>query len=109
MFNAVAEDEDTTRVLGVDVPRFKLAAFCHGHRAGGSGRSALRQFNLKFISPDSFGFVESMTVLSMVVIGGIGSVLGVTAAAIVLSLLPSIFTLSSANTSFWLRRPAYSS
>ena len=87
----IAEDEDTTRVLGVDVPRFKLAAFAMGTALAGLA-GALYAKNLKFISPDSFGFVESMTVLSMVVIGGIGSVLGVTAAAIVLSLLPSIFT-----------------
>jgi branched-chain amino acid transport system permease protein len=91
VFNAVAEDEDTTRVLGVDVPRFKLAAFAMGTALAGLA-GALYANNLKFISPDSFGFVESMTVLSMVVIGGIGSVLGVTAAAIVLSLLPSMFT-----------------
>lgn len=91
VFNAVAEDEDTTRVLGVDVPRFKLAAFAMGTALAGLA-GALYANNLKFISPDSFGFVESMTVLSMVVIGGIGSVLGVTAAAIVLSLLPSLFT-----------------
>ena len=43
VFNAVAEDEDTTRVLGVDVPRFKLRRLCHGHRAGRPGRGALRQ------------------------------------------------------------------
>lgn len=91
VFNAIAEDEDTTRVLGVDVPRFKLAAFAMGTAMAGLA-GALYANNLKFISPDSFGFVESMTVLSMVVIGGIGSVLGVTAAAVVLSLLPSIFT-----------------
>jgi branched-chain amino acid transport system permease protein len=91
VFNAIAEDEDTTRVLGVDVPRFKLAAFAMGTALAGLA-GALYANNLKFISPDSFGFVESMTVLSMVVIGGIGSVLGVTAAAIVLSLLPSMFT-----------------
>jgi len=91
VFNAIAEDEDTTRVLGVDVPRFKLAAFAMGTALAGLA-GALYANNLKFISPDSFGFVESMTVLSMVVIGGIGSVAGVTAAAIVLSLLPSLFT-----------------
>ena len=91
VFNAIAEDEDTTRVLGVDVPRFKLAAFAIGTALAGLA-GALYANNLKFISPDSFGFVESMTVLSMVVIGGIGSVAGVTAAAIVLSLLPSLFT-----------------
>jgi len=91
VFNAIAEDEDTTRVLGVDAPRFKLAAFAMGTALAGLA-GALYANNLKFISPDSFGFVESMTVLSMVVIGGIGSVLGVTAAAVVLSLLPSVFT-----------------
>jgi branched-chain amino acid transport system permease protein len=91
VFNAIAENEDTTRVLGVDVPRFKLAAFAIGTALAGLA-GALYANNLKFISPDSFGFVESMTVLSMVVIGGIGSVLGVTAAAIALSLLPSLFT-----------------
>lgn len=91
VFNAIAEDEDTTQVLGVDVPRFKLAAFAIGTALAGLA-GALYANNLKFISPDSFGFVESMTVLSMVVIGGIGSVLGVAAAAVVLSLLPSMFT-----------------
>lgn len=91
VFNAIAEDEDTTRVLGVDVPRFKLAAFAMGTALAGLA-GALYANNLKFISPDSFGFVESMTVLSMVVIGGIGSVLGVTVAAVALSLLPSLFT-----------------
>ena len=91
VFNAISEDEDTTRVMGVDVPRFKLAAFAMGTALAGLA-GALYANNLKFIGPDSFGFVESMTVLSMVVIGGIGSVLGVTAAAIVLSLLPQMFT-----------------
>jgi branched-chain amino acid transport system permease protein len=47
--------------------------------------------NLKFIGPDSFGFVESITVLSMVVVGGIGSVFWVTIAAAVLSALPGWF------------------
>jgi branched-chain amino acid transport system permease protein len=91
VFNAIAEDEDTTQVLGVDVPRFKLAAFAIGTALAGLA-GALYANNLKFISPDSFGFVESMTVLSMVVIGGIGSVPGVTVAAVILSLLPSMFT-----------------
>jgi branched-chain amino acid transport system permease protein len=45
----------------------------------------------KFIDPESFGFIESITVLSMVVVGGIGSIWGVIVAAVVLTLLPQVF------------------
>lgn len=90
VFNAIAEDEDTTRVLGIDVPRYKLAAFGIGTALAGLA-GALYAQHIKFIGPDSFGFVESITVLSMVVVGGIGSVSGVVIAASILSILPSWF------------------
>ena len=87
VFNGIAEDEDTMRVLGIDVPRYKLAAFAIGTALAGMA-GALYSQHLHFIGPDSFGFVESITVLSMVVVGGIGSVAGVTVAAALLSILP---------------------
>lgn len=90
VFNGIAEDEDTMRVLGIDVPRYKLAAFAIGTALAGMA-GALYAYNLKFIGPDSFGFVESVTVLSMVVVGGIGSVAGVVVAAALLSVLPAWF------------------
>ncbi len=90
VFNGIAEDEDTMRVLGIDVPRYKLAAFAIGTALAGAAGAMYAQ-NLKFIGPDSFGFVESVTVLSMVVVGGIGSVFWVTIAAAVLSALPGWF------------------
>jgi branched-chain amino acid transport system permease protein len=90
VFAAIAEDEDTVRVLGIDVPRFKLTAFAIGTALAGLA-GALYAQQLKFIAPDSFGFIESITVLSMVVVGGIGSVIGVTVSAAVLSVLPSWF------------------
>jgi branched-chain amino acid transport system permease protein len=90
VFNGIAEDEDTMRVLGIDVPRYKLAAFALGTSFAGMG-GALYAQHLKFIGPDSFGFVESITVLSMVVFGGIGSVAGVIFGAAVLSALPAWF------------------
>ncbi len=90
VFDAVASDEDTARVLGIDVPRYKLAAFALGTALAGLG-GGLYAHNVKFIAPDSFGFVESITILAMVVIGGIGSVGGVVLAAVVLSLLPQWF------------------
>lgn len=90
VFNGVAEDEDTMRVLGIDVPRYKLAAFAIGTALAGLAGAFYAQ-HLRFIGPDSFGFVESVTVLSMVVVGGIGSVPGVVASAAVLSALPTWF------------------
>lgn len=90
VFNGIAEDEDTMRVLGIDSPAYKLAAFAIGTALAGAA-GALYAQHFKFIGPDSFGFVESITVLSMVVVGGIGSVVGVTVAAAILSALPAWF------------------
>lgn len=90
VFNGIAEDEDTMRVLGIDVPRYKLAAFAIGTALAGAA-GALYASNLKFIGPDSFGFVESVTVLSMVVVGGIGSVFWVIIAAALMTALPAWF------------------
>lgn len=90
VFSRIAEDEDTVRMLGVDVPRYKLAAFALGTALAGLA-GALYAQNLRIIGPDSFGFVQSVTVMSMVVVGGIGSVAGVMVAAAVLSVLPEWF------------------
>lgn len=90
VFNGIAEDEDTMRVLGIDASRYKLMAFAIGTALAGLAGS-LYAYHLRFIGPDSFGFVESVTVLSMVVVGGIGSVAGVAVAAAVLSALPAWF------------------
>ncbi|HUH86474.1 MAG TPA: branched-chain amino acid ABC transporter permease [Pusillimonas sp.] len=90
VFNGVAEDEDTMRVLGIDVPRYKLAAFAMGTALAGLA-GALYGQHFKYIGPESFGFIESITVLSMVVFGGIGSVPGVIFGAAVLSALPAWF------------------
>ncbi|WP_179954182.1 branched-chain amino acid ABC transporter permease [Denitrobaculum tricleocarpae] len=87
VFDSVADDEDTARMLGIDVARYKLAAFAMGTALAGLA-GGLYAHNIRFIDPDSFGFVESITVLAMVVVGGIGSVWGVILAAAVLSVLP---------------------
>jgi branched-chain amino acid transport system permease protein len=86
-FQAIAEDEDTARMVGVDVPRYKLAAFALGTAMAGLA-GALYAHDVKFIAPDSFGIVESISVLAMVVVGGIGSVFWVVVAATVLTALP---------------------
>ena len=86
-FAGVADDEDTARLVGIDVARFKIAAFAIGTALAGVA-GGLYAHDVRFIDPDSFGFVESITVLAMVVVGGIGSVWGVAVAAAVLSVLP---------------------
>lgn len=89
-FDSIANDEDTARVLGIDVPRFKLWAFVIGTSGAGIA-GALYAHHVRYIGPDSFGFVESVTVLAMVIIGGVGSVWAVALAAAVLSVLPLWF------------------
>ena len=90
VFEAVSGDEDTARMLGLDVSRYKLIAFALGTAlAGLSG--GLYAHHVRFIFPDSFAFVESITLLAMVVVGGNGSILGVILASALLSVLPQWF------------------
>ncbi len=90
VFDSISEDEDTASVLGIDVRRFKLFSFILGTAVAGLA-GALYAHQVRFIGPDSFGFVESVTVLSMVIVGEIGSIWGVTIAAALLSIMPQFF------------------
>ncbi len=89
-FDAIADDEDTAGVLGIDVARNKIVAFAIGTALAGLA-GALYAYYTRFIGLDSFGFVTSISVLSMVVIGGIGSVWGVVGATVLLTLMPELF------------------
>ena len=90
VFEAVSGDEDTARMLGLDASHYKLIAFALGTAlAGLSG--GLYAHHVRFIFPDSFAFVESITLLAMVVIGGNGSIMGVILASALLSVLPQWF------------------
>ncbi len=87
VFDSIADNEDVSRVIGIDVAKYKLFAFVVGTAAAGVA-GALYAQHFRYVGPDSFGFVESISVLAMVVVGGIGSVWGVMFAAAVLSVLP---------------------
>ena len=82
-WEALREDEIACRSLGIDTVTTKLAAFAIGAMFGGFAGAffAARQ---GFISPESFTFTESALVLAIVVLGGLGSQLGVVIAAVVL-------------------------
>jgi len=93
-FDAVADDEDTARVVGVDVAAYKLAAFAMGTAMAGVA-GGLYTYFARFLMPDDFGFITSISVLSMVAVGGIGSVFGVIFATIILTLMPEFFRFIS--------------
>jgi branched-chain amino acid transport system permease protein len=89
-FRAVGDDEDTARTVGIPVARYKLVAFTLGTGIAGLA-GGLYSYFTQFIVPDSFGFIVSVALMAMVVIGGTGSTLGVVGAAIILTLLPEMF------------------
>lgn len=93
-FEAVADDEDTARMLTVDVAAYKLAAFAMGTAMAGVAGGLYASF-AQFIMPDDFGFTTSITVLSMVAVGGIGSVFGVIISTVLLTLMPEFFRFVS--------------
>ena len=86
---AIREDEIAARAMGINTRNMKLLAFAMGASFGGIAGgmfSAMQQF----ISPESFVLVESIMVLSMVVLGGMGNVFGVLVGALLLSFVPEI-------------------
>ncbi len=89
-WEALREDEIACRSLGINPRNTKLTAFAIGAMFGGFGGAffATRQ---GFISPESFTFIESAVILAIVVLGGMGSQIGVVFAAILLIGLPEIF------------------
>ena len=88
-FEAVATDEDTAKLLTVDVSAYKLTAFALGTAMAGLAGGLYCYFT-RFIMPDDFGFITSISVLSMVAVGGIGSVPGVILSTMLLTLLPEM-------------------
>ncbi len=88
-WEALREDETACRSLGINPTNTKLSAFAIGAMFGGFAGAffAARQ---GFISPESFTFMESATVLAIVVLGGMGSQIGIVLAAMALVILPEI-------------------
>jgi branched-chain amino acid transport system permease protein len=82
-WEALREDETACRAIGINPTNTKLTAFAIGAMFGGFAGSffATRQ---GFISPESFTFIESAIILAIVVLGGMGSQIGVVVASIVL-------------------------
>ncbi|MEK7246230.1 MAG: high-affinity branched-chain amino acid ABC transporter permease LivM, partial [Pseudomonadota bacterium] len=89
-WEALREDEIACRSLGINPTNTKLTAFAIGAGFGGFAGAffATRQ---GFVSPESFSFIESAVILAIVVLGGMGSQIGVVLAAVLLIGLPEFF------------------
>jgi branched-chain amino acid transport system permease protein len=89
-WDAIREDEIAARCAGVNARGVKVLAFSTGAFFGGMG-GAIYAHMIGFISPENFTFLESITILVMVVVGGAGNIAGVSIGAIILVVLPERF------------------
>ena len=86
---AIREDALAAEAMGIDATRMKVLAFALGAGiAGVAGVFFAAKYT--FVSPESFGFLESVRVLSMVVLGGMGSLPGAILGAFLLTVLPEL-------------------
>ena len=84
---AIREDEIAAKAMGINTRNMKLLAFGMGASFGGVAGAMFSAFQ-GFVSPESFGLMESIMIVSMVVLGGIGHIPGVIVGAVLLSALP---------------------
>jgi len=103
-WEAVREDEVAARAMGINTTQIKLLAFAMGASFGGVAGGMFSAIQ-GFISPESFVLVESIMVLAMVVLGGMGNIWGVILGAVLLSFVPEIlrFTVEPVQKSLFGR------
>jgi len=98
---AIREDEVAARACGINTRNVKLLAFGLGATFGGVAGGLFAGFQ-GFVSPESFGLLESIMVLCMVVLGGMGNIAGVILGALLLALLPEVLRWGAAPVQQWL-------
>ncbi len=86
---AIREDEIAAKAMGINTRNLKLLAFGMGATFGGVSGSMFAAFQ-GFVSPESFSLMESIMIVAMVVLGGIGHLPGVILGAVLLSALPEV-------------------
>lgn len=89
-WEAIREDETAAELMGVNTFKLKLLAYAMGALFGGLA-GAFFAARMRFVSPESFTFLESALVLAMVVLGGLGSIPGIILGALALVVLPEVF------------------
>ena len=86
---AIREDEIAAKAMGINTRNLKLLAFGMGATFGGVSGAMFASFQ-GFVSPESFSLMESVMIVAMVVLGGIGHLPGVILGAVMLASLPEV-------------------
>jgi len=86
---AIREDDVAAKAMGINVRNVKLLAFALGATFGGVSGAMFSAFQ-GFVSPESFSLMESIIVLAMVVLGGLGHIPGVILGAVLLAIFPEV-------------------
>jgi branched-chain amino acid transport system permease protein len=92
-WQAIREDEIAAKAVGINTRNVKLLAFAMGASFGGIAGGVFAAMQ-GFISPESFSLMESVMVLAMVVLGGMGHIPGVILGAVLLTVLPELLRYS---------------
>lgn len=86
---SIREDEIASEMMGINISKYKLMAFAIGSALAGVG-GVLYAFQITIITPGDFGFTRSVEYLCMLVLGGMGSIVGVIAGVIILVVVPQV-------------------
>lgn len=92
--HAIKDDELAAGSVGTPVARYKIIAFVLS-TALAAVAGALYAFFLSVVTPDSFGFTESIVVLAMLMLGGVGTIRGAIVGAVILGAMPELFRFIS--------------
>jgi len=88
-FLAVRDDEIAAEAMGINTTKYKVLAFVTAAFFAGIAGGLYAHFK-QFITPDGFGFMKSFDIVVMVILGGMGSIVGVCVAAVLLTILPEL-------------------
>ncbi|QEM69812.1 branched-chain amino acid ABC transporter permease [Geobacter sp. FeAm09] len=91
---AIRDDEIAAESMGINIARYKVQAFAVSTFMAGVGGCLYAHF-LGYINPSDFGFLKSVDMLSMIVLGGLGSIPGAVIGASILSTAPEVLRFMS--------------
>lgn len=102
---SIREDEIAAETMGINLFKYKLFAFIVG--AGIAGMcGSLVAFDQQFLHPNNFNFMWSVTIVVMIILGGIGSISGAILGAVLITIFPEVLKLISPELAMW-RMPIY--